>query len=99
MIRALPGHLRPGRRWRRRRRRPTPPGIRLLPISAEVTVDYTKVNSGIAMDDSSFAWSPPAGATLATTTPPANPAGDSDIAAGLGGKPGPGFSLAGVVKK
>ena len=67
--------------------------------TAEVTVDYTNVNSGIAMDDSSFARSPPAGATLATTTGPANPAGDSDIAAALVGKPAPDFSLPGLDDK
>jgi thiol-disulfide isomerase/thioredoxin/outer membrane lipoprotein-sorting protein len=64
---------------------------------ADVTIDYTMVATDMATDNKTFAWTPPAGATLASAAP-ATP-GENAEATALVGKPAPDFTLKGLDDK
>jgi peroxiredoxin len=67
--------------------------------SAEVIVDYTTVKPQLAAaDDAQFAWTPPAGATLASAATMADDAGGGGASA-MVGKEAPDFKIAGLDDK
>jgi len=56
--------------------------------AAQITIDLHPAKTDIATDDKTFAWAPPAGATLANSAPPAM-ADDSSAATALAGTAAP----------